>query len=179
MKTTYAYDPFGNTSVTGEASDNPFQYTGRENDQPVLSGVEGGLYYYRARYYSPELHRFISEDPILRPMNLSCSGLGISAELQWLVPSLIRDSKSFNSYLYVGNNPANSKDPTGLISTNCKCNFVICLALAPPLYVCFARVTCKVKCIEVPGLEYIGLYYIDGCGWRCTFPCNNFPPPTA
>ncbi len=61
MKTTYAYGPFGNTSVTGEASDNPFQYTGRENDQSVLSGVEGGLYYYRARYYSPELQRFISE----------------------------------------------------------------------------------------------------------------------
>ena len=34
-----------------------FQYTGRENDGT-------GLYYYRARYYSPELSRFISQDPI-------------------------------------------------------------------------------------------------------------------
>ncbi len=56
-KTTYTYDPFGNVTITGEASDNPFQYTGRENDGT-------GLYYYRARYYSPEMQRFISEDPI-------------------------------------------------------------------------------------------------------------------
>jgi uncharacterized protein RhaS with RHS repeats len=34
------------------------QYTGREKD------TESGLYYYRARYYDPELGRFISEDPI-------------------------------------------------------------------------------------------------------------------
>ena len=55
--TQYAYDPFGNVTITGEISDNPFQYTGRENDGT-------GLYYYRARYYSPELQRFISEDPM-------------------------------------------------------------------------------------------------------------------
>lgn len=57
IKTTYSYDPFGNTTVSGEISDNPFQYTGRENDGT-------GLYYYRFRYYSPEFQRFISEDPI-------------------------------------------------------------------------------------------------------------------
>ncbi|MBJ7313520.1 RHS repeat-associated core domain-containing protein, partial [Rugamonas sp. CCM 8940] len=39
------------------AVDNPFQYTGRENDGT-------GLYYYRARYYAPALGRFISSDPI-------------------------------------------------------------------------------------------------------------------
>ena len=38
--------------------ENPFTYTGREYD------VETGLYYYRARYYNPEIGRFISEDPI-------------------------------------------------------------------------------------------------------------------
>ena len=57
VKTQYQYDPFGNVTITGDTSDNPFQYTGRENDGT-------GLYYYRARYYSPELQRFISEDPI-------------------------------------------------------------------------------------------------------------------
>ncbi|MBI5641509.1 MAG: hypothetical protein HZA17_13900 [Nitrospirae bacterium] len=57
VRTTYAYDPFGNTTVGVEASDNPFQYTGRENDGT-------GPYYYRARYYNQELQRFISEDPI-------------------------------------------------------------------------------------------------------------------
>ncbi len=57
IRTTYSYDPFGNTTVSGESSDNPFQYTGRENDNT-------GLYYYRARYYDAKVGRFISEDPI-------------------------------------------------------------------------------------------------------------------
>lgn len=83
MVTTYAYDPFGKVSITGEISDNPFQFTGRENDKT-------GLYYYRARYYSPELQRFISEDPI---------GLrGGDGDL----------------YAYVRNNPVNYVDPKGL-----------------------------------------------------------------
>ncbi len=83
VKTTYSYDPFGNVTVSGEPSDNPFQYTGRENDNT-------GLYYYRARYYSPELQRFISEDPI-----------GF-------------EGGDMNFYVIVGNNSINSKDPFGL-----------------------------------------------------------------
>jgi len=83
VKTTYAYDPFGKVTITGEASDNPFQYTGRENDGT-------GLYYYRFRYYSPELQRFISEDPI-----------GLKAG-------------DVNFYAFVGNNPVNFVDPLGL-----------------------------------------------------------------
>jgi len=51
------YEPFGKTTATGISSTNPFQFTGREND-------DTGLYYYRARYYHPTLQRFISEDPI-------------------------------------------------------------------------------------------------------------------
>jgi RHS repeat-associated protein len=51
----YTYDPDGNTTMTGSSS-NPYQFTGRENDGT-------GLYYYRARYYSPARSRFVSEDP--------------------------------------------------------------------------------------------------------------------
>ena len=85
VKTTYTYDPFGNVTVSGEASDNPFQYTGRENDGT-------GLYYYRARYYSPELQRFISEDPIRL----------------W--------GRNINYLSYVGNNPIKYIDPFGFSS---------------------------------------------------------------
>ncbi len=52
----YAYDPFGNTTVTSGSSANEFQYAGRENDGT-------GVYFNRARYYSTTLQRFISEDP--------------------------------------------------------------------------------------------------------------------
>jgi RHS repeat-associated protein len=53
----YTYDPFGETSVNNSASDNSFQFTGRENDGT-------GLYFYRARYYNPVAGRFLSEDPL-------------------------------------------------------------------------------------------------------------------
>ena len=57
IETSYSYDPFGNTSMSGLASSNPSQYTGRESES-------SGLYYYRARYYSTLFGRFISEDPL-------------------------------------------------------------------------------------------------------------------
>jgi RHS repeat-associated protein len=79
--TQYTYDPFGGTTATGTASSNTAQYTGRENDG-------NGVYYYRARYYSSTLHRFISEDPI---------GFG----------------GGVNVYAYAYGDPISFRDPTG------------------------------------------------------------------
>ncbi len=79
----YAYEPFGNTTVTSGSSSNEFQYTGRENDGT-------GLYFNRARYYSPTLQRFISEDPI------GFYGGGT------------------NLFAYAGNSPIDWVDPFGL-----------------------------------------------------------------
>ncbi|MEW6246478.1 MAG: RHS repeat-associated core domain-containing protein [Nitrospirota bacterium] len=56
--TSYAYEPFGRTTVEGAGSASPFAYTGREREPG------GTLYYYRARYYIATLQRFISQDPI-------------------------------------------------------------------------------------------------------------------
>lgn len=81
VTTHYTYSPFGSTTVTGPST-NPFQFTGRENDG-------NGLYYYRARYYSPSHSRFLSEDP------------------------LEFDAGDPNLYAYVFNNPTNFVDPTG------------------------------------------------------------------
>jgi RHS repeat-associated protein len=49
-----------------------------------------GLYYNNARWYDPSLHRFVSEDPI-----------GINGGM--------------NLYSYVGNDPVNATDPSGLM----------------------------------------------------------------
>jgi RHS repeat-associated protein len=80
--TQYGYDPFGGTTTTGTVNSNSSQYTGRENDN-------NGLYYYRARYYSPSIHRFVSQDP---------SGFA---------------GGSTNLYAYAGNTPTNLRDPSG------------------------------------------------------------------
>jgi RHS repeat-associated protein len=81
VTTTYAYEPFGKTTITG-TSTNPFQYTGRDNEGATL-------YYYRGRYYSPVLSRFLSEDPL-------------------------HFKDGINAYVYTRNNPLAYLDPLGL-----------------------------------------------------------------
>ncbi|MBI2265911.1 MAG: RHS repeat-associated core domain-containing protein [Armatimonadetes bacterium] len=81
---TVSEDSFGNRlSVTGSVN-HSVSFTGREWDD------ETGLYYYRARYYDPQVGRFIGEDPIG----------GFEQSL----------------YAYVGNNPVGWIDPFGLYS---------------------------------------------------------------
>jgi len=55
----YEYDPFGNTTQQSgsAASQNPFRFSTKYLD-------ETGLYYYGYRYYSPQLGRWPSRDPI-------------------------------------------------------------------------------------------------------------------
>jgi len=88
ITTSYVYDAFGKVTKIGN-DQNPFQYTGRENDGT-------GLYYYRARYYSPHMRRFISEDP------LRIRG-------GWI-----------NFYNYARNNPITYFDPLGLSAKRCQ-----------------------------------------------------------
>jgi RHS repeat-associated protein len=81
----YSYDPYGNATPSNPTTGftNPYQYTGREADSQ-------GLYYYRARYYSPLMGGFISEDPI---------------EFDGGQPSF---------YAYVGGDPVDYVDSSGL-----------------------------------------------------------------
>jgi RHS repeat-associated protein len=62
---------------------NPYFFTGRRLD------FETGLYYYRARMYSPDMGRFLQTDPI-----------GYGDGIHW--------------YAYCGNNPVVLVDPEGL-----------------------------------------------------------------
>ena len=54
----YAYDSYGQAIASAAGVDNDLRFTGRENSASTE------LLYLRARYYSPRLGRFISEDPI-------------------------------------------------------------------------------------------------------------------
>jgi len=112
VQTHYAYDPFGNTTVTG-TSTNPFQYTGRENDGT-------GLYYYRARYYGPGLQRFISNDPLdlseiilLKQKVLEGETTIEDEDLLLLYSRVLANPELQHSYLYAVNNPLTYTDPTG------------------------------------------------------------------
>ena len=76
----YTYSPFGEPDTTTGVR---FRYTGQQ-----LIG-QLGLYYYKARFYSPTLGRFLQTDPI-----------GYMDDI--------------HLYAYVQNNPINRIDPTGL-----------------------------------------------------------------
>jgi RHS repeat-associated protein len=75
-----SYDSFGNSGGSGRTR---YDYTGRERDP------NSGLMFYRARWFDPQVGRFISEDPI-----------GFGGGMDW--------------YDYVGGNPLRWVDPTGL-----------------------------------------------------------------
>ena len=84
VRQRYHYTPYGQTTQSGDNDyGNPYQYTGRERDA-------SGLYYYRARYYSAQMGRFIAEDPI---------GFG---------------GGDLNFYAYVEGDPLSHIDPLGL-----------------------------------------------------------------
>ncbi len=83
IATNYTYQPFGAATTGGSANGNSYQFTGRENDST-------GLYFYRARYYSPTFQRFVSQDP---------SGFGPG---------------DANLYGYVRQRPSYKIDPFGL-----------------------------------------------------------------
>ena len=86
-----SYDPWGRPTEGASASGHA--YTGREWDAQV------GLYYYRARYYDPELGRFLSPDP-LGSDSLPSQGHLVHVALE--------------RYAYALNSPAVHTDPLGL-----------------------------------------------------------------
>ena len=83
---SYDYDSYGRPQFGITEVEQPFQYTGREWD------IATGLYHYRARAYDAETGRFLQEDPI-----------GFAAG-------------DLNIYRYVGSNPINRTDPSGLFA---------------------------------------------------------------
>jgi RHS repeat-associated protein len=83
----YEYSVYGQVAASDANNPNRFMFTGRESDQ------ETGLYYYRARYYNPEIGRFLQPDPV-----------GYDAGM--------------NLYRYCRNSPLGRIDPLGLSDHN-------------------------------------------------------------
>ncbi len=92
------YSPYGNKLLIQDAmSDNARGYTGHVHD------TETGLTYMQARYFDPEIGRFMGIDPV-----------GFKTE----------DPVSFNRYVYGNNNPYRYIDPNGEWSTEAHNYFI-------------------------------------------------------
>jgi RHS repeat-associated protein len=88
--TDVSYTPFGEDILNGE--EDHFLFTGKEKESI-------GLCYYGARYYNPEIGRFLTRD---------------------ILKGEIQTPQSLNRYIYCLNNPLKYIDPLGL-----DCEFVI------------------------------------------------------
>ena len=87
---TFAYDTYGKLISRTGTSKVIFGYNGRDG---VVTDTNG-LIYMRARYYSPEMKRFINAD---------------------IVAGQISNAITLNRFAYANDNPAMNVDPTGLL----------------------------------------------------------------
>lgn len=86
---TYSYGIYGESLEHQGTTDQPFRYNGRDG----IMTDSNGLYYMRARYYNPEIKRFVNRD---------------------VVTGTISSSQTLNRYAYVNGNPISYVDPFGL-----------------------------------------------------------------
>ncbi len=87
----YDYDAYGQLLSSSGSSVNPYLFAGEQRD------LTTGLDYLRARYYAPDLGRFISKDAFA---------------------GFIESPISQHSYLYANGNPVNFADPSGYNTLN-------------------------------------------------------------
>lgn len=80
------YTPYGSTNREEGSYNTSYKFTGK------LFDTKAALYYYGARYYDPELGRFIQPDPIIAYPD---------------------DPQCLNRYTYCRNNPVKYIDPSG------------------------------------------------------------------
>jgi RHS repeat-associated protein len=79
------YYPWGGTRYSSGTTPTSYRYTGQRE-------AEVGLYYYGARYFDPQLGRFISPDSIIPQQ---------------------QGSQAWDRYAYTNNNPVKFTDPSG------------------------------------------------------------------
>ena len=101
----YVYDSFGNSVASASSVANSYGFTGQQQFAEA-----DNLVFLRARYYSSQVSRFMSRDPL---------GTLPDTKIQnWFRP-LKRYAHGTNIYSYVRNNVVNLKDPKGLDAPGC------------------------------------------------------------
>lgn len=88
----YDYYYFGELKNQKNRIKQPYKYTGREWDK------ETGLYFYRARYYDPEIGRFTQKDPIGFRGGINLYGYVQQDPINWIDPYGLFSFKYYGNY---------------------------------------------------------------------------------
>ncbi len=108
VKNTYAYDPYGKVTASTGSVANPYRFGGAYGAYTDSSG----LVKIGERYYDPALGRWLQQDPLAIGGSLPIGG----ALPRNASAGCSMDPTNGHRYAYVGGNPINSSDPSGLIT---------------------------------------------------------------
>ena len=150
------YSPFGRLRNDPPDFECPL-FTGRMWD------AESGLYYFGARYYDPELGRFITPDPWTGgPDDVRLVGGPGSQPV--LPQSWLSQPRLANRYLYCLNNPATYRDPEGFGVLGTIGKTILAIIWSSPWTLLGATLTLLDWLFQFPllGFLYLPRYSIDG-----------------
>ena len=108
----YEYDPYGNTiAQSGDQADaNPFRFSTKYWDG------ETGFYYYGYRFYSPQLGRWLSKDPLIENAYERYIRLFSPEVANFMLRLLLTGSDESNTYSAFGNDAVGAVDHLGWAS---------------------------------------------------------------
>jgi RHS repeat-associated protein len=159
LAASYRYDPFGNLiSKSGTLADaNLYRFSSKELH------LSSGLYYYLYRFYSPNLQRWISRDPIEEE--------GFEILHTWHSEA---SPGAPNLYGFVNNNPANEIDSEGLL---CVELYACCVGLP------IGTINCVLLFqVQLPGTPCapkgpltLNMPTLVWCVWLLTGGCHPLP----
>ncbi len=183
VKNNYRYYAFGGILSSTEDVANVYRFTGEEHD------ADPGLVYLRARYYDPEIGRFISVDPTIEALMLvgwKTECIGCQDGRMSVTTRFLMHPQQLHPYVYCANNPVNRIDPTGLFgcATNCYLTYYArmtllgtmvaaciagCVSLTGPL-----AAICLLGCAALEA-DYVwnAMDNLNNCLAGCKEPCKK------
>ena len=146
---TFEYDTYGKLIARTGTSNVLFMYNGRDG---VVTDANG-LIYMRARYYSPDMRRFINAD---------------------IISGEISNAITLNRYAYANGNPVSNTDPFGLSVERGQYGSIVYKGVTYPIYVSGMQTTNGPSISNAWDVELIKTISLSDFDWAKFFAMAEF-----